>query len=519
MDLLNKLIRLEQASIAEVITTIKEHWANFWQLTERERWSICSRQACHKLKSILKYHLFEKRDGAIISQLLTDSGEITDDPQVIGSLLGQTIKEIQIDENWGWLESRPFPELSRLSQPELLELIRLLLTDKTLALDSISDTIFKMALKETANNQNEPTAISKLRNLWRTDWDSIEECAYSLEARLIGLNKVFPKTPTRTQMRPIIIFSAIIKLLEATFLLKLKRYLVEKVDRSQTGFVDKMAIQVNLYRALQRITARTSIGSTIFGLFIDFSNAYNYVPHTLLFKKLRQKKILEDDEVEYLECLYSRYKTNTGGDSFRTNRGVAQGSILSPALFDIFIEDLNDRLKLEADINLLDLLLYADDILVLCSSAAQLAKAINIIEDWCSANGMVLNKQKSAVIVFAPRRKKKIPFMSLIKDSLTGKTEWRAMRKDFNGIPILSSYKYLGTQLESRLSLTPQLAFIRRKSSDLFIKLYPYLRQTSADGRRDMWQTFIVPLFNATLILMAFEGSRLAMKMLEDCGK
>ena len=56
-----------------------------------------------------------------------------------------------------------------------------------------------------------------------------------------------------------------------------------------------MGIQVNLCRAIKRIQLRTHNNRSVYGLFIDFANAYNTVPHTLLFKKLREKGCLEED--------------------------------------------------------------------------------------------------------------------------------------------------------------------------------------------------------------------------------
>ena len=97
--------------------------------------------------------------------------------------------------------------------------------------------------------------------------------------------------------------------------------------------------------------------------------------------------------------------------------------------------------------------------------------------------------------------------MAQIRNNETGKGEWAPTLKDFKGIPLFTSYKYLGTVLEGRLSVGPQLSFVRRKIGHLFVKLYPYLLNTTADGRRDMWQTFVAPLFNATIALMAYEGS------------
>ena len=57
-------------------------------------------------------------------------------------------------------------------------------------------------------------------------------------------------------------------------------------------------------------TSRVDKKQPIYGLFIDFSNAYNNVPHTLLLNKLRTKGIFTEDEIQYLEALHSRYRLN-----------------------------------------------------------------------------------------------------------------------------------------------------------------------------------------------------------------
>ena len=57
-----------------------------------------------------------------------------------------------------------------------------------------------------------------------------------------------------------------------------------------------------------------------------------------------------------------------------------QGSIISPALFNIFIEPLLNNLSLEFNIE--DIFGYADDIAVCIYSKNQLQRAVDIIEEW-----------------------------------------------------------------------------------------------------------------------------------------
>ena len=52
------------------------------------------------------------------------------------------------------------------------------------------------------------------------------------EARLIPLNKVYPKIPQKDEFRPIVVLSIMFKWLELRFLRKLNNYLVQHLDRN-----------------------------------------------------------------------------------------------------------------------------------------------------------------------------------------------------------------------------------------------------------------------------------------------
>ena len=59
----------------------------------------------------------------------------------------------------------------------------------------------------------------------------------SFEARLIPLNKKWPNIPSKKDFKLIAVQSPLIKWLEARSLPQLQGYLLEKLDKSEIGFV------------------------------------------------------------------------------------------------------------------------------------------------------------------------------------------------------------------------------------------------------------------------------------------
>ena len=120
---------------------------------------------------------------------------------------------------------------------------------------------------------------------------------------------------------------------------------------------------------------------------------------------------------------------------------------------------------------------------------------------------MSLNKKKSGIVIFANRKTKKIPLMKVEKTSIPSPSgsQNRTISAEFQSA---NSTKYLGTLLNTKLTCGPQIGHVKKKSAHLYAKLYPYLFHATAEGRRDMWQTMVSPLFNAALPLLYFEPSK-----------
>jgi hypothetical protein len=189
--------------------------------------------------------------------------------------------------------------------------------------------------------------------------------------------------------------------------------------------------------------------------------------------------------------LYSRIKNKLGRESLIPNQGVAQGSVISPALFNIYSEGLLHKLQEELHINLEDLLSYADDTLIICDSPYEVRNVIQTIKSWSAENNLKLNEKKSGIVEFLHRKSK--PCLKI--DSI-------------DGFPVCKEYRYLGLKLSNKLYMKDQLAFIWWKAKEIQRQLYPFLSSADLDTRKSMWQTFIQPLIEFILPLYKWESAK-----------
>ena len=150
--------------------------------------------------------------------------------------------------------------------------------------------------------------------------------------------------------------------------------------------------------------------------------------HGILFNKL-EKMNIRPRLIRVLKALYSsaRISVDINDSSINVNRGVLQGSILSPFLFNLYINDLVEKIKKVA----FEVLAYADDIAILCSCEKEINLVIDVVERWVEENKLFLNKKKSAIMYL---------FNSEIK--------W----KKYLGFPIVKQYRYLGILINNWLN-------------------------------------------------------------------
>ena len=482
-ELMERIFSVERED-EDIGQLISNYWNEMNTNIEKYRYSKESKDAFNLMKRIYKYHQLDRKDGSIVNRILMPSGELVDNQTEVAKILIDGLKELQSTSTEPqYSEPLSFPELPPVTDVECRSIIENISTNKALAFDGVSDVMF--------NQENINLSSAILRDIWNTDWNQIPEAGMFFKSRLIPLNKSHPHIPGPKDFRPIVVASPMIKLLEARLLPKIRDYLKKSLYRGQIGFTPGLGTSVNIFRLAQKYANLSTKKEKGYALFLDFRSAYNKVLHSKLYKRL--EKVLSVEEIQLIKAIYSRQSISMNNEQFTPNCGVAQGSLISPGLFNIYVEPLYKKIENQG-VSSDSIMAYADDLLVICSSLNQLQKVIQTVKQWCKKNNFELNEKKSGIVELLPR---KGPFRRQFKDE-----------DMLEGINFTSKYKYLGTWISNKLTLDSQMEFIKMKTDILASKLFPLLHDVSLSLRINLWEIFIKPLFDQIVHLFRADPAK-----------
>ena len=97
---------------------------------------------------------------------------------------------------------------------------------------------------------------------------------------------------------------------------------------------------------------------------------------------------------------------NDKGEEFTCYTGVRQGECLSPFLFSMLINDLENELIVKGveglDLHFIKifLLMYADDIVLFSETEDGLQSGLNVLHDYCQKWKLTVNTQKTKIVIF-----------------------------------------------------------------------------------------------------------------------
>ena len=215
---------------------------------------------------------------------------------------------------------------------------------------------------------------------------------------------------------------------------------------------------------------------------MDLSKAFDMLQHELIMNKLRQ--FADEDTCRLLESYLTgrRQRVKLGGEHSSwqpIRKGIPQGSILGPLLFNIFMNDLHEVPKNTT------LSTYADDTQIFYAgkNEVELEQAISTdlkrVDEWFDKNKMQRNPSKYTAIVFGNLR--------------TGPPRFVC---ENTVIPLNEKVELLGVTIDKKLKFDAHVAKICRRVSQQVAVLRRMKKMLPFETRMKLYQSFIVPHFN-----------------------
>ena len=265
-----------------------------------------------------------------------------------------------------------------------------------------------------------------------------------------GLSKItpIPKTTYHStnpnDWRPISQICLPGKLLEKIIHNQLYQYLdVNNIlSTHQYGFRKGLSTSIAIFDVLKDLYENWNDKKFKGCIFIDFSRAFDTIDNQMLAQKLELYGLDPTSQkfmFEYMSC--RKHNTTVSGytsSDTMVTYGTAQGSILGPLIFILYVNDIFSSLNQDNS-----MFMYADDTLILCESdnvnevSVKAKEALGKIINWCEINKLSINYKKTKYMVV---KHTKIP----AEPSL-----------EVNGLKIntVQQYEYLGMLLDDKLTM------------------------------------------------------------------
>ena len=182
-------------------------------------------------------------------------------------------------------------------------------------------------------------------------------------------------------------------------------------DDLQFGFKSHLGCSNAIFLLRRVISHFTDRQSNVYIASLDASKAFDRVNHYKLFSTLI-KLNLPEFFIDTIINWYSRLSVNIRWcDSYSTSlrilSGVRQGGVLSPTLFNIYIDPMIKTLR-KSDIGchmynmFAGCIMYADDLVLLSASVFDLQNMIDICNSVANDLSIVFNIKKSKCISIGP---------------------------------------------------------------------------------------------------------------------
>ena len=320
------------------------------------------------------------------------------------------------------------------------------------------------------------------------------ECSYPDCWTINFLKPIYKKGLEKdtNNFRGLAIGSVFGKLYSTILLNRLIKYISEKklISPHQIGFMKNSGTSDHIF-LLQTIIEKVvkNRKCKLFAAFIDFKKAYDTVSRDTLLERLKSLGIngffLRNIASMYSKVEYKVKLSHGDTQNINSNLGLKQGCPLSPMLFNLYIDDINEIFDASCDAvafqnDFLNHFLYADDLVLISQSNDGLQSCLDKVHEYATKKNLTINIAKSKCMVF----------------NQTGKLEKHNFTINYELLENVNSFCYLGFDVKSSGTVKHAMSILNDKAKKALRPLMTAIAQFKIPVETSirLFHTYISPI-------------------------
>lgn len=223
-----------------------------------------------------------------------------------------------------------------------------------------------------------------------------------------------PKATMCTEYRTLSLMSHILKVILKVILVRNRQKIESEISNLQSGFMSGKGTREGIFNMRMLCERYCEVNKDIYACFIDYEKAFDRVSHESMITCLKNIGLNGKDirlivNLYWTQKAYIQLERDLSGE-IMIKRGVRQGCVLSPCLFNLYTEIIFRHITgfegvIVGGVNINNLR-YADDTVLLAENEESLQAIINEVNKAGKAFNMKMNAKKTKTMIVTKKNDK-----------------------------------------------------------------------------------------------------------------